>query len=156
MPIITNQHERETYAHFWDGSDPGWCLVELEPYVKGTADYLIYNYHRSYERPMISGNHLAEVEIEMLKARVHVISRNEKLADPAREYSRRKRYSSLVIYGTFNYLLKRYEISVKDIALEKYTMFEEYLNNMSGRRILEELVEVAGDRTHGAREKYGN
>lgn len=138
-------NQRKKYERFWDGSDPGWCLVELESHIKGTADYLIYNCHRPNERPMISGDYLTAVKTEMLKAEVRIISWDEKLADPAREYSRRKRFSPLVIYGTFDYLLKRWEVSVKDITFEKYTMFEEYLNDMSGRRILEELIEVAED-----------
>mgnify|MGYP000435942032 CR=1 FL=1 len=85
---------------------------------------------------------------------VHRISWQEKLADPAREYSRRKKFSSLVIYGTFDYLLKKYEVNVRDIALEKCYVLEEYLNDMDGRRILEELIEVAGDRAPcGVQEK---
>ena len=147
-------NEWKKYERFWDGSDPGWCLVEKEPFVKNTADYLVYNYHRPNERPMIGDCHLTMVITEMLKSRIYIISWNERLADPAREYSRRKRFSSLVIYGTFDYLLKGYEVTVKDIVSENYTMFEEYLNDMDGRRILEELIEVAGDSApYGVREK---
>ena len=151
---MSNTNEQKKYERFWDGSDPSWCLVELKSHIESTADYLIYNYHRPNERPMIGGCHLTMVITEMLRARVIIISWNEKLADTAREYSRRKRYSSLVIYGTFDYLLKGWEATVRDVALEKCIMFEEYLNDMNGRKILEELIEVAGDSApYGVKEK---
>ena len=135
---------RKQYEHFWNVSSTHWCLLELEPYIEGARDFLIFNIQNPNQVPKIHWRYLDAVKKEMFNAGVRIIALDEKLEDPIREYCRRKKYSNMVIYGTFDYLLKGWEITVNSIVSGKYhSSFDEYLNDMDGRYILEELIEVA-------------
>ena len=137
---------RKQYEHFWNVSSTHWCLLELEPYIEGARDFLIFNIQNPNQVPKIHWRYLDAVKKEMLNAGVRIIALDEKLKDPIREYCRRKKYSNMVIYGTFDYLLKSWQITVKSIASGKFnTTFYEYKNDMSGREILEELIEITND-----------
>ena len=35
------------YKHLWDGSEAGWCLVQLVSSEAGKSDLAIYNEHQS-------------------------------------------------------------------------------------------------------------
>ena len=82
----------------------------------------------------------------MLSAGVRIIALDEKLEDVVREYCRRREFGHPIVYGTFDCLLKGWERTVNSIVSGKFHFsFDEYLNNMDGRKILEELIEVANN-----------
>ena len=135
---------RKQYEHFWNVSSTNWCLLELESYIEGARNLLIFNIQNPSKVPMIPGRYLEAVKKEMLNAGVRIIALDEKLEDIVREYCRRKGFGHLVIYGTFDYLLKGWETTVSSIVSGKFPLsLDEYRNDMDGRKILSELIEVA-------------
>lgn len=133
---------KEKYEYFWDGSSPEWCLLELKPYSEDVRNFLIFNCENPTEMSMINWRYRELVEREMLRADVRIILLSEKLNDPVREFSRRKGYSNSVICGSFDYLLERWEAIVKKVKFPKSYILDEYLNDMSSRDVLEELLNV--------------
>lgn len=68
----------------------------------------------------------------------------QKGAEAIRGYCRRRNYADFVIEGGLDYLILRWERDVQEIATG-YTggMLDEYLNDMDGRRIINEVWPLA-------------
>ena len=144
----------EQYEHFWDVSSTDWCLLEIKSYVEGKQNFIVFNTQNPDKVPIIHWRYRESVIDKMLCAGARIILLSEKMEEPVREYSRRQGYSELVIYGTFDYLLKCWEAVLERGVSGQWGMLEDYLNDMDGRRILEELIEVSGDsRIESVRDK---
>jgi len=63
--------------------------------------------------------------------------------DPVREYCRRRGYAEHVIEGGMRYLVESWEYVVQSVVNREIQFQDDYLNDMDGRQILEEVVTVA-------------
>ena len=63
--------------------------------------------------------------------------------DPVREYCRKKGYADHVIQGGIGYLVESWEQIVQSIANGETQYKYDYLNDLDGRQILEEVLKVA-------------
>ena len=62
------------------------------------------------------------------------------MSDSIREYLQSKHYAKHVIDGGLEYLLKRWEWLVNSVTHGHEWGYEEWVNEMDGRRILEEVL----------------
>ena len=67
------------------------------------------------------------------------------MTDLVKEYCRKQGYSHLVIEGGLEYLVAGWERTAADVAIGYCLEFEDYLNDLDGRRILEEVLKVASE-----------
>jgi hypothetical protein len=63
--------------------------------------------------------------------------------DPVREYCRRRGYADHVIHGGMRYLVESWETVVQSIVNGETQYQDDYLNDMDGRQILDEVLSVA-------------
>ena len=64
--------------------------------------------------------------------------------DPIKEFCKKKGYAKFVIEGGLNYLVPKWERTVAHIARDYSRMVkDDYLNDMDGRRIIYEVLQVA-------------
>ncbi len=64
--------------------------------------------------------------------------------DTIKDYCKKKGYADFVIEGGLDYLVPSWERTVAHIARDYSRMMkEEYLNDMDGRRILHEVLQIA-------------
>jgi hypothetical protein len=66
-----------------------------------------------------------------------------KMNDPVPEYCRRRGYAERVIEGGMRYLVESWEHVVESVVNGEIQFQDDYLNDMDGRQILEEVVTVA-------------
>jgi len=71
--------------------------------------------------------------------------------DPVREYCRKRGYADHVIQGGIRYLVESWERVVQSIASGEPQYQYDYLNDMDGRQILDEVLSVA---TSEQRDEY--
>ncbi len=64
------------------------------------------------------------------------------MSDPVREYLKQKGYAQHVIEGGLQHLVSNWELVVNEIAQGYRSYEEEYLNDMDGRRIIEEVLRL--------------
>jgi hypothetical protein len=65
------------------------------------------------------------------------------MKDPVREYCRKKGYADHVIQGGMRHLVESWEKVVQSLIDGGVQYYYDYLNDMDGRQILEEVVGVA-------------
>lgn len=65
------------------------------------------------------------------------------MSDPVREYLQRQQYADFVVSGGLPWLVSAWERVVESIVRGEEQYEDDYLNDMDGRRILAEALEVA-------------
>jgi hypothetical protein len=68
-----------------------------------------------------------------------------KMIDPIKEYCRKKGYANHVVKGGLKYLVTNWERTVASITNGYSFGLDDYLNDMDGRKILNEVLDIATD-----------
>ncbi|MEM9776219.1 MAG: hypothetical protein AAF902_16700 [Chloroflexota bacterium] len=68
------------------------------------------------------------------------------MKDQVRDYLKSKKYPNHVISGGLSRLVKNWELTVDSIARGEEQGYYDYLNDMDGRKILDEVLEIASDK----------
>jgi hypothetical protein len=139
MPCI------EDYQYLWDGSSPAWCLLETKSWAESEKSFIVFNSQNLIESPVINWRYWLDVQSRMIEAGVRIISLDEKLEDPVREYCRQVGWSEHITHGTFDYLIEQWEVFVKKVVSGTYRGRNDYLYDLGFREYLEQLIEFAGD-----------
>ncbi|MBD2122460.1 hypothetical protein [Trichocoleus sp. FACHB-262] len=137
----------EDYQYLWDGSSPTWCLLETKPWNQEENRFIIFNSQNPIESPAINWRYKLAVQSKMIEAGIRIISLDEQLEDPVREYCRQEGRDEEMIRRTFDYLIERWEIFVKKVLSGTYRGRDDYLYDLGFRSYLEQLIEFAGDMT---------
>jgi hypothetical protein len=135
----------EDYRYFWDGTSPGWCLLETKSWVEGEKRFIVFNFQNPIEYPFVNWRYSLDVQSKMIEAEVRIISLDEKLEDPVRDYCRQAGWGEGIIHGTFDYLIERWEVFVQTVVSGTYRGRNDYLHDLGFREYLEQLIEVASD-----------
>jgi hypothetical protein len=144
----------EDYQYLWDGSSPSWCLLETKSWAEGEKSFIIFNSQNPIESPVINWRYRLDLQNRMIEAGVKIISLDEKLEDPVREYCRQVGWSEHITRGTFDYLIEQWEVFVKKVVSGTYQGRDDYLYDLGFRDYLEQLIEFAGDAiSSGIRER---
>ena len=135
------------YQYLWDGSSPAWCLLEIKFWDEGEKSFIIFNSQNPIESPAINWRYRLAIQSKMFEAGIRIISLDERLEDPIREYCRQAGWNEEIIRGTFNYLIEQWESFVKKVTSGIYRGRDDYLYDLGFRNYLEQLIEFAGDAT---------
>jgi hypothetical protein len=135
------------YQYLWDGSSPAWCLLETKSWDKDERRFIIFNPQNPIESLNINWRYRLAVQSKMLEAGTRIISLDERLEDPVREYCRQAGWNEEIIRGTFDYLIKAWGSFVKRVTSGMYRGRDDYLYDLGFRSYLEQLIEFAGDAT---------
>ncbi|MEP0868871.1 hypothetical protein NDA01_03545 [Trichocoleus desertorum AS-A10] len=120
-------------------------MLEIKSWAEGEKSFIIFNSQNPIESPAINWRYGLAVQSKMIEAGVRIISLNEKLEDPLREYCRQAGWSEETIRGTFDYLIERWEVFVKKVISGTYRGRDDYLYDLGFKEYLEQLIEFAGD-----------
>lgn len=137
----------EDYQYLWDGSSPAWCLLETKSRAEDEKSFIVFNSQNPIESPAINWRYRLDVQSKMVQAGVRIILLDEELEDSVREYCRQTAWSEDIIRGTFDYLIKRWEIFVKKVVSGTYQGRNDYLYDLGFREYLEQLIEFSDDAT---------
>jgi hypothetical protein len=136
----TGHRNIETYSFLWDKSQPSWHLLQRrERSQSGDPLYWPFNVDNPTQMVPEAAFYLGIIE-NMLTHQVPIISFEQQLTDPLQDYCWKAGYSYPVITGTFTYLLPQWEATVAAIIAGELPDFYEYLNDMDGRKILDQLL----------------
>ena len=67
------------------------------------------------------------------------------MTDPVKEYCRKRGYADHVVRGGMTYLVESWEQTVESVARGEVQFQDDYLNDMDGRQIPDEVLAVVTD-----------
>lgn len=138
------KHEQlERFEFLWKESISKYYVVEIKSFFNKKR-YVVYDSKNPSNSPRLPRPADDEIIQNMLVAGVKFISLQEKLDDPIREYCRQRGYSSAIVSGGVEYLIDKWERVVSSVEQGRWLGRDSYLNDMDGRRILGEIIELTG------------
>ena len=132
-----------TYSFLWEKGGSQFCLLECTN-SQGTRYYQIYNPEDPADIVIFKPEHrhMRQVVIEkMLASNVKIISLDDKLDDPMRDFIRRQGWAPHILRNGLDYLILRWGKIVSNVVDGKPQYYYDYLNDMDTRRILGEILD---------------